>query len=459
MSERSTEFAFSVPYEISTVRPLRRTTRQERQAALQAACYNTELIPQELIYIDLKTDSGVSAPSVGQMAKLLGAWPLESGIEMAAEGSVAFRSLSEKFDQYFGFPYMLPVAQGRAAERLWAKLHITPGSVVAGNMLFPSTRYHVESNGGKVLDVISDAAHDFTSTQPFKGDVDLDRLAVTFKEHAGNVACVYVELCVNSCGGHPVSLGNLKAVKDASRASNVPVFLDACRILENSYLIKQREDGYQNHSLAEIVREICALADGCTMSALKDFSVAAGGIVGARDPAAFQRSLAQSFLDGVQASSAVMAALSIAFDELLAHDAYMASRVEQVDYLWRRLYDAVPVLHPAGGHGVFIDVTRFLPHVPKENFPAEALAAFIFEISGVRAAKGPPLAPSQTSRGVELLRLAIPARRYLRGHMNDAAEAVVYAFAHRDEIKGLKRIEKAGRSKYAPALFAQVAGC
>jgi tryptophanase len=211
--------------------------------------------------------------------------------------------------------------------------------------------------------------------------------------------------------------------------------------------------------VAQIVRETCDLADGCTMSALKDFSVAAGGFIGARDEAAYQKVFVQSFLDGVQPASAVMAALSDAFDELFESDAWAASRAEQVSYLWQRLNGTVPLLQPAGGHGVFIDVGRFLPHVPKENFPAEALAAFVFEVSGVRLTKGPPLAPSQVARGVELLRVAIPARRYLLAHMDDAAAALLHAYAHRDEIKGFRRIEKAGRPKFAPALFAPLAGC
>ena len=456
MGEKTLDVKFSVPYEIATVRPLRQTTRDERLTALQAACYNTELISQELIYVDLKTDSGVSAFSTAQMARLMGTGPLESGLEMAVEGSAAFRSLLEKFREYFGFPFMLPVAQGRAAERLWAKLHVKPGSVVPGNMLFPSTRYHLESNGAKVLDVIGEGAHDFTSAQFFKGNIDLDKLAAAFKAHEGKVACVYVELCVNSCGGHPVSLGNLRGVKEIARANNVPLFLDACRILENSYLITQREEGYQSHSVAEVVRQICALADGCTMSALKDFSAASGGFIGARNETPYQKAFVQSFLDGLQPSSAVMEALSIALDELIAVDTYASDRVNQVEYLWRRLKDSIPVLHPAGGHGVFIDVARFLPRVAGENFPAESLAAYIYETSGVRVTKGPPLAPSQTARGVELLRMAVPARRYMQGHLDAAAEAVRYAYANRHEIKGLKRIERAGRAKFAPALFARV---
>lgn len=459
MKESSSEFVFSVPYEIATVRPLRQTTRKERQAALSAACYNTELIAPALIYVDLKTDSGVSAFSTHQVAKLLGLGSLESGVEMAPEGNVAFSSLSQKFTQYFGFPHMLALSQGRAAERLWAKLHVKAGSIVPGNMLFPSTRFHIESNGGRVLDVISDAAHDLASVAPFKGDIDLGQLAAAFQEHDGKVACVYVELCVNTCGGHPVSLRNLKAVRDAANANNVPLFLDACRILENSYLVQQREPGYENRSVAQIVRETCDLADGCTLSALKDFSVAAGGFIGTRNEAAYQKAYAQSFLDGVQPASAIMAALGDAFDELFAGDAWAASRVEQVQYLWQRLNDTVPVLNPPGGHGVFIDVARFLAHIPKEHFPAEALAAYVFENSGVRLTKGPPLAPSQTARGVELLRAAIPARRYLQAHIDDAADALLYAYAHREEIKGLRHIEKAGRPKYAPAFFAPLAGC
>ena len=260
MKDSSAGVLFSIPYEIAMVRPLRQTTLRERENALKAAYYNTELVPQEMIYVDLKTDSGVSSLSTAQMSKLTGVGPLESGMEMAPEGNRAFVSLSEKFREIFGFPYVVPVAQGRAAERIWAKLHVKEGAVVAGNMLFPSTRFHIESNGGKVVDVIAEAAHDLYSTQLFKGDVDLKKLATVFEEHGAQVGCVYVELCVNSCGGHPVSLGNLKEIKAIADAHKVPLFLDACRILENSYLIKQREPGYQNRSLQEIANEIDAIA-------------------------------------------------------------------------------------------------------------------------------------------------------------------------------------------------------
>jgi tyrosine phenol-lyase len=452
MTADFSEFVFSVPYEMAAIRPLRQTTRRERQSALRAAGYNTELIPQELIYIDLKTDSGVSAPSTGQLAELLNTGPKESGIEMASEGSAVYRALAKKFKRFLGFPKMVPVAQGRAAERLWTKLHVQPGSVVPGNMLFPSTRYHIEAAGGTVLDVINDGAHDLISDAPFKGDIDLVKLAAAFRQHQQRIACVYVELCVNSCGGHPVSLGNLRAVRDAARAANVPLFLDASRIIENSCLVKQREPDQANRRLAEIVRETCELADACTMSALKDFSSASGGFIGMRDEGAFQKAYMQSFLDGVQAAPAVMAALQAGFDEL-EDDAYAITRVEQPEYLWRQLKDAIPVVQPPGAHAVFIDMGRFMAHVARENYPAEALAAYVFEASGIRLTKGPPLAPSQTARGMELLRIAIPARRYLQAHLDDVAAVLLHAYSRRETIKGLIRVLDPGRSKYAPARF------
>jgi tyrosine phenol-lyase len=321
-------------------------------------------------------------------------------------------------------------------------------------MLFPSTRFHIESNGGKVIDVVSDAAHDLYAEEPFKGGVDPNKLEAVFKEHGAQVRCVYVELCVNSCGGHPVSLGNLKEIKAIARAHKVPLFLDACRILENSYLIKQRESGYQDCSLQEIVNQTCQLADGCTMSGLKDFLVPAGGILAMRDEAIYQKAFVQSFLDGSQLSSGAMESLCVALQDIFASDAYVTSRVEQVNYLWRRLKGGIPILTPPGGHGVFIDVKRFLPHVAAEAYPAEALAAFIYHMSGVRAAKGPPLAPSQTARGIDLLRLAVPARRYVQGHMDDVVEAIQYAYSRRDEIKGMRKLESPGRSRFEPALFA-----
>jgi tyrosine phenol-lyase len=446
---------FSVPYEIAVVRLLRQTTADERAEALRAAHYNTELIPQDLIYVDLCTDSGVSALSTDQLSALAGAKFVEPGMGLAQEGSRAYALLAEQMRGVFGFPHFVPTTQGRSAERIWTKINIKPNTVVAGNMLFPSTRIHIEMSGARVSDVIGDAAHDLVSSEPFKGNLDIEKLEATIRDHgADKISCIYVELSVNACGGHPVSLANLKDVKAIATAHKIPLFLDACRILENSYLIKERETGYQDRTIRKIVAETCALADGCTMSALKDFLVSSGGFILTRHKASYQKALMQSFLDGAQLSGDAMKQLATVLREIVVTDSYVKSRVEQVHYLWRRLKDSVPVVSPAGGHAVYIDVKAFLPQLAPENFPAEALAEFLYRLSGIRITKGPPAAPSQAAHGVELLRLAVPARKYLNGHLDDVAETLLYAYQKRNEIKGLRRIEDSSRTKYEPSHFA-----
>jgi tyrosine phenol-lyase len=454
MNTTSSGSTFSVPYEIAAVRPLRPTTLAEREAALRAAYFNTELIPQDLIYVDLCTDSGVSSLSTPQLAALAAANCVEPGMGLAAEGSRAFARLAEQVRRIFGFPYLVSTPQGRAAERIWSKIKIKPDTFVAGNLLFPSTRFHIEMNGAKIVDVIGDAAHDLTGEEPFKGNLDIDKLALAIEEKgADQISCLYVELSVNACGGHPVSLANLREAKKIAAAHQIPLFLDACRILENSFLIKEREAGYQERTILEIVRETCDLADGCTLSALKDFLVSSGGLILTRDQSSYQKALMQSFLDGAQLPGLAMEQLAISLGDIFAADHYVKSRVDQVRYLWQRLKDHVPVVCPPAGHAVFIDVKAFLPEFETEDFPAEALAAFLYSFAGVRVTKGPPPASSQIARGVELLRLAVPARKYLHGHLDDVAEALLYAYQHRGEIKGLKRIEAPARSKYEPAHF------
>ena len=454
MVGESTNVTFSVPYEMAVVRPLRQTTEQERQTALAEAHYNTELISQELIYIDLSTDSGVSARSTAQLAVSAAANSVEPGMGLASEGSAAHARLAAEVQRYFGFDYFVPTTQGRSAERIWVKINVKPGSIVAGNMLFPSTRTHIEMSGAQITDVIGDDAHDFLSDEPFKGNIDIAKLeSLIQKKGAGQISCIYVELSVNSCGGHPVSLANLRAVREIASAHEIPLFLDACRILENSVLIKEREAEFRQRTLAEIVRETCALADGGTMSALKDFLVGAGGFVFTRDRASYQKAAMQSFLDGVQLPAGDMESIAVALPDIFASDAHAKQRVEQVKYLWGKLADVLPVLRPAGGHAVFVDLKKFLAGSTPHAFGAEALAAYVYLKSGIRLTKGPPLAPSQAARGAELLRLAVPARKYLNGHMADVANALGDAYAHRHQIQGLKKLDDPARSKYDPAHF------
>jgi len=454
MSTGSQGMTFSVPYEIAVVRPLRQTTPDERAVALRAAHFNTELIPQELIYLDLSTDSGVSSLSTRQLAAMTAPNSVEPGMGLAVEGSRAFGLLAKQVKQYFSFPFVVPTTQGRSAERIWIKANVKPNTIVAGNMLFPSTRAHIEMNGAKIVDVIGDVAHDLTSTDPFKGNLDVEKLAAVFQEHgAEKVSCIYVELSVNTCGGQPVSLANLRAVKALSEKHRTPVFLDGCRILENSYFIKEREPEQQSRSLREIVEATYQLADGGTLSALKDFLVSSGGMILMRDRASYQKAMMQSFLDGVQPSGSAMEMMAAGMGDIFASEAYVASRVQQVKYLWDKLHDDVPLVSPPAGHAVFVDLKNFMPQFPTGQFPAEALAAFVYLHSGIRVTKGPPLAPSQLAHGTELLRLAVPARKFVQGHMDDIASALRYAIAHRDEIEGLKRLDEPARSKYDPAHF------
>jgi tyrosine phenol-lyase len=373
---------------------------------------------------------------------------------LATEGSRAFQHLARQAERFFGFPFVVPTTQGRAAERIWTKFHVNPGSVVAGNVLFPSTRGHIEGNGATLIDVVGDAAHRLDSEEPFKGNIDLERLAAVVREHAGRLSCVYIELALNACGGHPVSLQNLKAVRAFALQHKIPLFLDACRILENSYLIQQRDAACKNRSLLEIVEETCDQADGCTVSAMKDFPVSSGGLILTRDPAAYRKALMQTFVDGAQPSATAMELLARGLEECVASEACIRYRVEQVGYLWHRLEQRIPLLRPPAGHAVFLDLNKFLPDLGAAHCRAEALAAFLYEHAGIRVTKGPPSAPSQRARGIDLLRLAVPARKYVAGHLDDVAEAILYAYAHRGEIRGLRRIEDPARALHDPAHFA-----
>ncbi len=450
----SSGFSFSVPYEIAVVRPLRQTSPAEREAALRTAHFNTELIPQELIYVDLSTDSGVSSLSTRQLAAAAAPARAEPGMGLAIEGSRSFAFLGEQVERIFGFPYHVATPQGRAAERIWTKIHVKPNTFVAGNLLFPSTRVHIEMNGAKLIEAAGEAAYDLTSDEPFKGNLDLEKLERTIDEKgADQISCIYVELSDNACGGHPVSLANLSEIRKIASAHQLPLFLDACRILENSYLIKEREHGYQERTVLEIVRETCELADGCTLSALKNFLVSSGGLILCRERSTYQKAMMQAFLDGVQLPGTAMEQLALALEDIFAAESYITSRVEQVRYLWQRLKDQIPVVSPPAGHAVFIDVKAFLPDFKSEDFPGEALAAFLYQYAGIRLTKGPPPSPSQAARGVELLRLAIPARKYLHAHLDDVAAAILYAYSHRNEIPALRRSEVPARSKYEPAYF------
>jgi len=427
------------------VEPIRMTSPEERQVAIEAAGYNTFLLRSEDVYIDLLTDSGTSAMSDVQWAGLM------LGDESYA-GSRSFYNLVDSVHDIYGYEELIPTHQGRGAEHLLSQILISEGDVIPGNMYFTTTRFHQELAGGKFVDVIIDEAHDTTSDHPFKGNVDLEKLQAVIDEYgADRVPYISVETNVNMAGGQPMSLANLRAVAELCRANGILVMLDATRAAENAWFIKEREAGYSEMSVGEILREICDLTDGATVSSKKDNLVNIGGFLALRDPklAAEARSLLVAF-EGLHTyggmSGRDMEALARGIREMVEVDDHIRARVGQVEYLGDLLFKAgVPIIRPIGGHGVFIDAAKALDHIPQDEFPAQALAAAIYLDSGVRgmergnvsAGRNPKTGKNHNPK-LELVRLTIPRRVYTQAHMDVVAESVASAYDRREDVKGLR---------------------
>ncbi|GMR03050.1 MAG: tyrosine phenol-lyase [Acidimicrobiia bacterium] len=437
--------SWAEPWKIKMVEPLTITTKQERERAIAEAGYNTFLLRSDDVYIDLLTDSGTTAMSDRQWSAMM------LGDESYA-GARSFYKLVDAVHDVYGYEELIPTHQGRGAEHLLSRILITPGDVVPGNMYFTTTRYHQEHAGGRFVDVIIDEAHDPTSVHPFKGNIDLDKLeAVVDEVGADRVAYVSFETNVNLAGGQPASMANIKAVYEYCRSVGVLVMLDATRALENAYFIQQREGGYEDRSVASILREITDNSDGATVSSKKDNLVNIGGFLAVRDPklARKARALLVAF-EGLHTyggmSGRDMEALAQGIREMVQTDDHVRSRVGQVEYLGNRLLKyGVPVVTPIGGHGVFLDAAAILPHIPQDEFPAQALAAAIFVDSGVRGMeRGIVSAGRDAETGenrhpnLELVRLTIPRRVYTQSHMDVVAESVIEVYEQRDAIGGLR---------------------
>ncbi|MEX1279615.1 MAG: tyrosine phenol-lyase [Acidimicrobiia bacterium] len=437
--------SWAEPYKIKVVEPIRMTTRAEREAAAVEAGYNSFLLRSEDVYIDLLTDSGTSAMSDHQWAGLM------EGDEAYA-GSRSYYHLEEAVRDVYGYPELVPTHQGRGAEHILSQILISPGDVIPGNMYFTTTRFHQEFAGGTFADVIVDEAHDPASLHPFKGNVDLAKLAALVDEvGAERIPYISVETNVNMAGGQPMSMANLRETYEFCRGHGILVMLDATRALENAWFIKQREEGYAERSVAEILREICDLSDGATVSSKKDNLVNIGGFLALRDPelAKRARALLVAF-EGLHTyggmSGRDMEALARGIREMVATDDHVRARVGQVEYLGAALVDAgVPIIQPTGGHGVFIDARAVLPHLPHDQFPAQALTAALYVESGVRGMeRGVVSAGRDQATGdhhypkLELVRLAIPRRVYTQAHMDVTAEAVIDLVTDPESVRGLR---------------------
>ena len=462
MADRPQRRSWAEPFRIKVVEPIRMTTREHRQRCIQEAGYNTFLLRSADVYIDLLTDSGTSAMSDSQWAGMM------LGDEAYA-GSRNFYHLEEAVRRWYGYRWVVPTHQGRAAEHIISRLLITPGTYVPGNMYFTTTRLHQELAGATFVDVIVAEAHDPTSRFPFKGNVDLDKLA-SLIERVGARRIPYVSIAttVNMAGGQPIALANLREVRVLTRRHGIPIIHDATRVAENAYMIKTREPGQQDRSVAEIVREICDLTDGCTMSAKKDCLVNIGGFLAVNDEELYRR--AQNMVviyEGLHTYGGMagrdMEAVARGLEESLDYD-HQRARVGQVQYLGEKLLGwGVPLVEPIGTHGVFLDAARFYPHIDRDCFPAQALAAALYEESGVRAMErgnvsaGRDPATGQNRRPrLELVRLAIPRRVYTQAHMDVTAESVLEVYDQRDRAKGLRFVYEPEHLRFFQARFAPI---
>lgn len=450
------------PFRIKSVEVVKMIDRAQREEVVKKAGYNTFLIDSEDVYIDFLTDSGTNAMSDKQWAGLM------IGDEAYA-GSRNFKHLEKTIQDVFGFPYLVPTHQGRGAENLLSRIAIKPGQYVPGNMYFTTTRYHQEANGGIFADIIRDEAHDASLDVPFKGNIDLNKLEKLIEEKgAENIAYVCLAVTVNLAGGQPVSMANMKAVRELTAKHSIKVFYDCTRFAENAYYIKEQEEGYADKTIAEIVLEMFSYADGATMSGKKDGIVNMGGFLALRDEDLLlaARELVVVF-EGMPSyggmSGRDMEAFAIGLKESLQFE-YIQHRILQIRYLGDRLIEAgIPIVLPVGGHGVFLDARRFCPHLTQEEFPAQSLAANLYLESGVRAMeRGIISAGRDKNTGenhkpkLETVRLAIPRRVYTYKHMDLVADAIIKLYKHKEDIKGLRFVYEPKQLRFFTARFEEI---
>jgi len=436
--------SWAEPYKIKMVEPLFMTTREQREEALKDAGHNTFLLKSEHVYIDLLTDSGTSAMSDRQWAGMM------LGDEAYA-GSRNFYHLEAAIQRYYGYKHIIPTHQGRGAENLISRILIKPGDILPGNMYFTTTKLHQELAGGTFADIIVDEAHDVNSTFPFKGNVDLKKLQALIDEHgAKKIPYVSIATTVNMAGGQPISLANMKAVRELTKKHGIRIIHDMTRVAENAYMIKLLEEGQGHRSTAEIVLELCALTDGATMSAKKDALVNIGGFLATNEWDVYEEARNQVVIfEGLHTYGGLagrdMEAMAIGISESVDDD-HIRARVGQVFYLGKKLQAAgIPMVKPIGTHGVFLDAKAFLPHLPQLSFPAQTLAAELYLDAGVRTMeRGIVSAGRDKETGdhcfpeLELVRLTIPRRVYTQAHMDVIAESVLRVYEHREAIKGLR---------------------
>ena len=437
------------PFRIKSVEPIHFTTFEQRTDLLKAAHFNPFLIASQDVIIDLLTDSGTSAMSSTQWAGMM------MGDESYA-GSPSFFRFEETVREITGMPRVIPTHQGRASEKILFSITGGAGKVFLSNTLFDTTRANIEFSGAEGMDLICQEGLHPSIPAPFKGNIDLDRLETEIERIGSDrIPMVIITVTNNSGGGQPVSMANIRGTREICRRHGIPMYIDACRFAENAWFIKTREDGYADVPVPEIVREMFSYADGCTMSAKKDAFANIGGFLAMHDESlALQCRNLLIITEGFPTYGGLagrdLEAIAIGLKEVM-EEPYLRYRTRTTEYLTQKLIDAgVPVMRPAGGHAVYLDAKAFLPHIPVDQYPGQALVCALYLQGGIRAVEIGSLMfgkyaedGSLIPAALELVRLAIPRRVYTQSHIDYVAEVIIETFQSRADIKGMRILEEA----------------
>jgi tyrosine phenol-lyase len=429
------------PFRIKSVEPIRATTRAERQKLIEDAGYNLFLVPSEAILIDLLTDSGTSAMSTEQWAAMM------RGDESYA-GSPSFTRLRNSVQSIFGFRHVIPTHQGRAAERILFDVMCKKGDIVPNNTHFDTTRANCEFVGAEAVDIPIPEAKEPAHLHPFKGNMDTARLNELLGRHgAKKIPLVMLTVTNNSGGGQPVSLANIREVKQICKKHNIPLYIDACRFAENAYFIKLREPGYANKTPRAIAQEMFSYADGCTMSAKKDGLANIGGFLCTNDDILAQQEkdlliLTEGFPTYGGLAGRDLEAIAVGLNEALEED-YLQYRIASTAFLGNHISaEGVPIVRPPGGHAIYLDARAFLPHIPLAQFPGVALAVELYIEGGIRSVEIGTLMFGEHAT-MDLVRLAIPRRVYTQSHIEYVVEVILDVWRRRDRICGYELVHHA----------------
>ncbi|HET6668868.1 MAG TPA: tryptophanase [Pyrinomonadaceae bacterium] len=448
------------PFRVKVVEPIKMTTRAERDAYLEEAAYNLFRLKAENVIIDLLTDSGTAAMSAGQWSALM------RGDESYA-GSKSFYRFETVVRDIFGFTQVIPMHQGRAAERILFSTMCRKGSIVPNNTHFDTTRANIEYLGAEAVDLPIPEFYQPAVHHPFKGNMDTEALEQLIKRVGPErIPLVMLTVTNNSGGGQPVSLANIREAKAISARYGLPLYLDACRFAENAYFIKLRELGYADKSVQEIAREMFSYADGCTMSAKKDGLSNIGGFLCTNDEQLAQQEkdlliLTEGFPTYGGLAGRDLEAIAVGLKEVL-HEDYLQYRFASIRYLGEHISDAgVPIVQPPGGHAIYIDARALLPHIPPLQYPGQALAVELYREAGIRSceigsvmhAEKDAESGAEIPSAMDLVRLAIPHRVYTQSHIDYVIEAILRVYERRESISGLRIISQPKFLRHFTARF------